>query len=508
MSSFVTIVEVGLAAGAAILTAGIAWLLYRRDRGPVQSENVARIDLIRSSQCGQRFNIDARLERFGWDGSVRELFNMVAFRFSGLTLADLSDTSRRVRMFPAIRDDDGAQLELCGTDRSLRVTLTDANTDDIVARHWDLLRDYQSRIARESLHLFPCPVWLEDKTGQVAWTNAAYDALAKIGPEGHDTSRPLLRIADETLNRPEKDQGRCRFVPRKPLKDQWFDITQIQIDDLTLMHATNVTNVVKAEAAQRSFVQTLTKTFAQLSTGLAIFDRNRQLALFNPALLDLTGLGPEFLSSRPPILTFFDQLREYMILPEPRDYQGWRDRFLKLIAEAEDGSYQETWSLPDGCTYRVTGRPHPNGAVAFLFEDISAEVTLTRRFREQIDITQSVMEALDEAIAVFSSDGTLSYCNPAYLRLWHHNLPPAELNSGVNETTLHWQKHCEPSPIWGDFRDFVAGMEGRTDWSGTARLLSGAELGCQFRPLQGGATMAVFRDVQTDLRGEPALSLF
>jgi len=54
--------------------------------------------------------------------------------------------------------------------------------------------------------------------------------------------------------------------------------------------------------AQRNFVQTLTKTFAQLSIGLAIFNRERQLVLFNPALIDLTALPADFLTGRPHLL--------------------------------------------------------------------------------------------------------------------------------------------------------------------------------------------------------------
>ena len=73
-----------------------------------------------------------------------------------------------------------------------------------------------------------------------------------------------------------------------------------------MFYAVDVNAVVSAEISQRKFVQTLAKTFAQLSIGLAIFDRNRQLALFNPALIDLTALPAEFLSARPNLLSFFD----------------------------------------------------------------------------------------------------------------------------------------------------------------------------------------------------------
>ena len=124
--------------------------------------------------------------------------------------------------------------------------------------------------------------------------------------------------------------------------------------------------------------------------------------MFNPVLLDLTGMPAEALAIRPSIRTFLDGLRERGKLPEHRDYRSWREQVADLEAKAESGTYAETWTLTSGQTLRVTGRPHPDGAIAFLFEDISAEVTLTRRYRAEIETGRAVLDALPEAIAVFS----------------------------------------------------------------------------------------------------------
>ena len=108
----------------------------------------------------------------------------------------------------------------------------------------------------------------------------------------------------------------------------------------------DVTEIVRAQQAQKNFVQTLTKTFATLSIGLAIFDRNRQLMLFNPALIDLTTLPADFLSARPNLLTVFDKLRDNQIMPEPKNYATWRERLAILVAAVTEGTYTEIWIYP------------------------------------------------------------------------------------------------------------------------------------------------------------------
>jgi PAS domain-containing protein len=161
-------------------------------------------------------------------------------------------------------------------------------------------------------------------------------------------------------------------------------------------------------------MQTLTKTFAELSIGLAVFDGNRQLVLFNPALTDLTGLRVDFLSCRPSLMDFFDRLRDNQVLPEPKSYATWRSQISGIIDSTEHGHYSESWSLPTGLTYRVTGKPHADGSVAFLIEDISDEMSLTRRYRTQLDMRQSALDHISEAVAVISPGGVVVFSNEAF----------------------------------------------------------------------------------------------
>ncbi|WP_037314786.1 PAS-domain containing protein [Ruegeria halocynthiae] len=356
-----------------------------------------------------------------------------------------------------------------------------------------------SRLAMEQA---PYPVWLLDHHSNVRWCNAAYVSLVrKVRGQDTDLTAPLFPSADDDTRLSAKT--RVSILSEGSDNKLWFDLTLVDHPEGHLCYAVDINAIVAAETAQRKFVQTMTKTFAQLSIGLAIFDRNRQLALFNPALIDLTTLPPDFLSCRPSLSSFFDRMRDQHMMPEPKNYRSWRSQMNDLLEAAEDGNYQETWSLPSGSVYSVSGRPHPDGAVAFLFEDITAEITLTRRFRSEMDLMQSVLDKLADAIAVFGDDGTLAITNTAYQKLWGDSGETGFEPDSVLEVTRAWQEHCAATPILGEIRDFVETRDNRVEWYGDIQMRNGVPLRCTVSPMQNGATIICFAtDVGAGVRQE------
>lgn len=344
----------------------------------------------------------------------------------------------------------------------------------------------------------PYPIWQTDPDGRVLWANTAYDNL--VTRFKHDSNEGALPdeappgLFDIPLQTEcDSSSFRLSLVPSGSVQPYWFDVRSTRISSGWMNYATDVNAVVNAEIAQRNFVQTLTKTFAQLSIGLAIFDRKRQLALFNPALIDLTSLPADFLSAKPNLLSFFDRLRDHQMMPEPKNYRSWRDQIADLVAAADNGLYMETWSLPTGLTYRISGRPHPDGAVAFLFEDISAEISLTRQFRSQLELGQSALNTMEQSIAVFSSNGILAFANTAYCKLWHIDPDSGFSEMSVIDASRHWQSQSVPTPVWGDLRDFVNQYGERSDWQAEVSLRDGKRISCNVVPMPGGATMVQFQ---------------
>lgn len=390
-----------------------------------------------------------------------------------------------------------------------RIILTDPTTDGTpMAADALALRAQTQELddLRDVLAQAPVLIWREDRNGEVVWANGAYllKAIAVV-PAGKELGWPLPRLFDRMAAQ-STPRGQRASVTAPGRETAWFDLIGMASADGWLVFALPADAAVNAEGALRDFMQTLTKTFAQLPTGLAIFDRDRQLQLFNPALMDLTGLPPDFLSLRPSLLSVLDALRDRNMIPEPKDYRGWRRQLVEMEKAAASGLYEETWNLPDGQTFKVVGRPHPNGALALMIEDITNEVSRSRRYRSDLELGQAVIDEMDEGVAVFSSAGHLVMSNLGYTTLWAHD-PEGDMKSdSVRAVTAHWRSNSAPGSIWSEAEEYISTVGNRVAWKGETRLLDGRLLLCRFAPLAGGATLAAFRTLEPAAATRPMIA--
>jgi len=502
------VVAVSLATAAAAIAVA-AWIAARRARAartrralPENAASVAFLfeqELLRDATPAAR----ALLEGAGGEGSDwARLSAFLRHRFPRIDDA-IAELAERGLVTLVADDDTRDRLSLEWVGALVRVSLLPASglserSERTVEEQTVAAMEAEIATLRGVAEHAPVAAWKQDADGMVVWANNAYFALAAevCGPEAAQSWPPPSLFP--AVGAAPSGGGFGLSPVRTALRTddggiaRWFECLAYPAGEHALCYATPIDDLVHAEEALREFVQTLSKTFAHLPIGLAVFDRARRLALFNPSLTDLTGLEAEFLAARPTLFAFLDRLRDRRRLPEPRDYRSWRQRMADLEAAAAGGFVQENWALPSGQTYRVTGRPHPDGAVAFLFEDISAEVSLTRRFRSEIELGQTVLDSLEEAIVVFSANGDVALSNAAYARLWGIDPAGTLAATGVIEATRHWQAHTAPTPVWGDLRDFVASQGERAEWFETVETTDGRRLDCRFTPLNGGATLVGF----------------
>lgn len=366
---------------------------------------------------------------------------------------------------------------------------------------FDAMQHELESLRATSEHL-PLMVWREDAGGAITWANKSYLDLAERMTEPDDmaTWPPLKMFQQGQLMDAQDLKQPGRVAIQFPGDDtrHWFDLHEAELGKDRLYTAVPADRIVQAETSRNEFITTLTKTFAHLPIGLAIFDRKRQLTLFNPALTDLVALPVDFLVGRPTLSGFLDRLREKRMMPEPKDYISWRQQMSDLEAAAVNGTYEETWALPTGQTYRVTGRPHPDGAVAFLFEDISSEISLTRRFRAELEMGQAALDGMDDAIAIFNAGGVLAMSNKAYSTLWQNDPSVTLGDINLGDAVKTWRAACGDTPLWQSLKEFIATSGERSDWHQPVALSDGRQLTCFVTPMMRGATMVRFAASATE----------
>lgn len=325
--------------------------------------------------------------------------------------------------------------------------------------------------------------------------SAGHDAVAlpvwSIDAEGTVTTRnaACLRLGNVTL---PKGPGRSE------LDGQWFEVTVHPDGEAQVFSAVPLDGVMRAEAALRDFRTTMSDTFAQLDTGLGLFDAMGRLQMFNPALADMTGLQVEFLTRRPGFGAVLDALRGKGMLPEPKDWLAWRRMMVELPMSPTASAHEELWGLPGGVTYRATLRPQAKGSFALLLEDISTEMLRSRRYRADMELAQSVIDTMEEGIAVFAESGQLVLSNAAYTELWGHDPGTLMGEGSIGKIAAHWREASAPDPLWKWIEEYIETAGDREPWQAEARLLDGRLIACRLAPIWSGATMAAFRPLPPD----------
>lgn len=402
----------------------------------------------------------------------------------------LPDTTRAVpeggEWRDAVHPDDTGRLEMSRTGDCLCVALHDPACRDAGQAHCLRLTGMAQQLQATALAQAPYPAWLMTMgKAEPSWHNLAFTEL----PSSH---RDALVTAAGQLPAPSEERATRRVRPSGDPDDGVCYELSCMTDPETgtrSCHAFDITALSRAEVARREFVQTLTRTFADLRTGLAIFDDGQRLATFNPALTDLTGLPADFLVAHPGLMDFFDRLRDGHRMPEPKDYHDWLAGITRIVGTASGELYQETWPLPGGRTFRVTGRPHPDGAMAFLFEDISDDVSLGRSYRAGMELREAALDHLEEAIALIAPDRGLAFCNAAARRLL--GLDPGFATAPTDpDAVLRAAHRCLPDDgFWTRITDSVAAPAAAVMPAAVVHDTAGKRRAVRLHSLPGGSRM-------------------
>jgi len=159
------------------------------------------------------------------------------------------------------------------------------------------------------------------------------------------------------------------------------------------------------------------------------------------------------------------------------------------------------WGLPDGRTLKLVRQPHPLGGMLLLYSDITGELKLKAQYNALIQVQQATLDKLNDAVAVFGSDGRLRLHNDAFESFW--NVTAQALEAAVDFEGV--VDLCVPRlhdlAFWRELKGRVADPDPqmRAPTSGEVRTSDGRIVLYQSRPLPDGATLIGFTDV-TDTR--------
>jgi len=337
------------------------------------------------------------------------------------------------------------------------------------------------------LNQLPFSIWIKDDAGRVTYANDACVKWSGLFPNVDDVNRENTdEVTRLSVSNPETGTV------------AWFDVTPIKIGQSNGYFAENVMGIVEAKSAERDFVQSLSKTFAHLSTAIAVFGRDRNLEYFNPALIDLTALSIDVVRRRPTLFSFFEHLRHNRIMPEQKQFATWRQKVEASLEDIEAGSYQELWTLPDGSVYRVSGRSHSEQAVVLFFEDVSPEIILSRRLKANMELYHTVFDGLDSAVLIFSQDGKSLFENALYLKLWANDKTDIIQNSLSEEMDI-WRRPTGCADLNSSFAEKLMAQTGASNWSLDLRLPNDTQYTLGIKRLNGGLIMIRWTPLQNAL---------
>ena len=356
------------------------------------------------------------------------------------------------------------------------------------------------------------PAWIAAADGSPVWVNRAWLAavdvvsLDEAASRGATFDKGADTLASEAANLAQKREetrhvtvgGRRRAyrVTAQPLEGGGVGVWTEDASDGQEVRD-NLQRLMKAHD----------ETLNHIADAVAIFSAAKRLTFHNTAFAQLWDLEPAWLAEGPSHGELLDRLRQRRRLPETVNYARWKAAELDRY-EALDSSPDDMWSLPDGRTLRVVRQPHPMGGVLLLFSDLTDEIKLKSQYNAQIQVQQATLDKLNDAVAVFGSDGRLRLHNEAFERFW--NITPQQLEMAADFEGV--VDLCRPrlhdQAFWSELKGRVADTDpaARTPISDEVRTSDSRIVVYQSRPLPDGATLIAFADVTDARKLESALA--
>lgn len=371
-------------------------------------------------------------------------------------------------------------------------------------------RQAEAEAQRALLDALPAPVWIRDASGRLTFVNAAYARAAGVADPASavNQGRELLDAGARADAGQKRAAGRA-WTGRVTTVNITGARCVFDVFDTPTPHGSagigrEVTTLDALRSELAATVDAHRRTLDQLSTGVAIFGPDHNLAFCNAAYRTLWEIDAAFLDGHPSDSAVIDRLRAARRLPEQRDFRAWKAQLHGAYRASKPVTYE--WHLPDQRTLRVVASPNPDGGVTYLFDDVTERLNLERRHDALTRVQGVTLDNLTEAVALFASDGRVRLHNPAFAKMWQ--LSPALLGQRPHiEAMIERFRtfHRDPE-TWQSLRAAVTAIDSREPVLRRIERIDGSVIDCRTVRLPDGATLMAFQDVTDSVKVERALT--
>jgi len=349
------------------------------------------------------------------------------------------------------------------------------------------------------------PAWVAGADGQAVWGNTAFiravgaTSAAATALAGKSFDRSADALVVEAVEKGERREA-LRWINLEGRRRAFRLSAQPLEGGGVGVFCADVTEIEDVRDAFKKHVEAHDETLNHIAEAVAIFSQTRRLSYYNTSFAELWGLEPAWLSDRPTHGEILDRLRQRRRLPETIDYAGWKAaelaRYEDLGPQADD-----LWHLPDGRTLKVVRQPHPLGGMLLIYSDITGELRLKAQYNALIQVQQATLDKLNDAVAVFGSDGRLRLHNEAFETFWNVTSFALEAAGDFEGVVDLCVPRLHDLAFWRELKGRVADPDPqmRAPTSGEVRTSDDRIVVYQSRPLPDGATLIAFADV-TDTR--------
>lgn len=362
-------------------------------------------------------------------------------------------------------------------------------------------------------HLFeklPMPIWLRNAAGKLSWINKAYaDALELSEPSqaiGTDWNlfdqeqREKIRKTQEVQDLYQGTLPATVAGDRKKL-----EVFSIKGEAGFAGIALDKSDVDDVRRTLKETNEGHSRMLDQLATAVAIFDKSQKLVFHNSGFQQLWRLDAGFLESQPSNAELLDAMRDEKLLPEHPDWRKWRDGQLDIYQAIEPK--EEWWHLLDGQTIRVVMNPRNQGGSTWIFENVTERLALESNYNSLMQVQGETLDHLNEAVAVFGSNGKLRLFNPALETLWNTSGVAVDEGLHIVKIIESWTDTISNPDDLQKILGKITGLDDeRSELNGRLELRNGSTFEYTLVPLPDGQSMLTLADITANVNFEKALN--